>query len=167
MQQYEADVDRVWSKFTRKKLLLSALVNMIINTCSPYFNFRDIDAVYLFNGQYCFARFILPMAFILPFMVTVDMLKKSIALARQSGAGSMFPGKRSKYMFIFRIAGINGAATLTVMLVCMLCIRLSLPANRHFDGRMLAFLMGSLAGILGMFFTFLAIRRVRRLMISC
>jgi hypothetical protein len=161
MQQYNA----VWRKFTRKNLLLSTLINLIFNAGYPYFNFQDINAVCLFHGQHCFARFILPMAFLLPFGVTFDMLRKSMAIAKQERASIMLPANSSKYGFIFRIAGINGTATLAAILLLMFCVHLSLPENYHFDGRLLSVVMGALGAGLALFFTFFSIRKVRGLLV--
>ncbi|SEB10063.1 hypothetical protein [Pedobacter hartonius] len=166
MQQYDGQEPAVWRKFARKNLLLSTLVNLLFNTCYPYFNFQDLRAVCLFHGSYCFARFILPMAFLLPFMITFDMMKKSMAVAEQCGNDMMFPGRSSKYKFIFRIAGINGMGTLVFILLVMLCVDISLPENYRFDGRLLSVLMGSLAAILAMYFTLYSIKKVRELLWS-
>jgi len=165
MQQYD-EQDAVWKKFTRKNLFLCTLINLVLNTWRPYSNYQNSNAVRLFHGQYCFARFVLPMAFLLPFIITFDMLKKSMAIAERGGNDLMFPARSSKYRFIFRVAAINGTTTLVAILLFMLCVDVSLPESYCFDGRLLSILMGSLAGILAMFFTLYAIKKVRRLLWS-
>lgn len=161
LQQYKKEDDVVWRKFIRVNLLKSTLINLIFNTLYPYFNIKNLDTVYLFDGKYCFARFLLPMVFLLPFMITFDMLKKSIAIAEQENAGFTLPANSRKYKFIFRIAGINGGVTLFVTLSVMLCVHLNLPKNYYFDGRLLSVLMGILAGLLAMLFTLWPIQKIR------
>lgn len=163
MQRFNQEEYETWRRFTRKNLLLSALVNLVFNTCYPYFNFRDLNAVSLFHGNFCYARFILPMAFLLPLLITFDIMKKAMTLAEERGEVLVLPADSSKYKLIFRAAAVNGTVTLTAVVCCMLAVHLSLPENYLFDGRLLSVLMGSLAGILAMYFTFGAIRKVRSL----
>ena len=155
--------DDLWRSFIRRNLLKSMLINLIFNTCYPYFNIKNPDAVSLFRGEYCFARFILPMAFLLPFMITFDMLKKSISVAELGEAGFELPAKLSKYRFIFKIAGINGGITLSMMLFCMLLTEFCMPETYYFDGRVLSVFMGVAAALLSVIFTLGPVRLVRKM----
>lgn len=153
----------LWRSFIRINLFKSMLINLIFNTCYPYFNIKNPAAVSLFKGESCFARFILPMAFLLPFMITFDMLKKSISVASQGEAGFELPADFSKYRFIFRIAGINGGITLFVILVLMLVLEWCIPETYYFDGRMLSVFMGIAAALLSVVFTLGPIRIIRKM----
>lgn len=156
----------LWKSFIRKNMLKSILINLIFNTCYPYFNIKNPDAVTLFRGDYCFARFILPMAFLLPFMMTFDMLKKSISIAAQGEAGFVPPANFRKYRYIFRCASINGSITLSVILLFMLALEICIPESYYFDGRLLSFFMGISAAMLSVVFTLGPIRMVRKMSIK-
>ena len=155
--------DELWKSFIRKNLLKSILINLIFNTFYPYFNIKNPDAVALFSGDYCFARFILPMAFLLPFMMTFDMLKKSISIASLGETGFVPPANFSKYKYIFKSASINGAITLAVILFLMLLLEFYIPESYYFDGRLLSVFMGISAAMLSVVFTLGPIRMVRKM----
>lgn len=155
--------NELWKNFIRKNMLKSILINLIFNTCYPYFNIKNPDAVALFRGDYCFARFILPMAFLLPFMMTFDMLKKSFSIAALAEAGFVPPANFSKYKYIFRYASINGSITLLIILLLMLLLEFFIPESYYFDGRLLSVFMGISAALLSIVFTLWPIRMVRKM----
>jgi hypothetical protein len=152
--------DPVFRRFFQKKLLLYIVPNVFFNTCVPYFTFKNMDAVYLFQGELCFARFLLPMAFFLPFMITFDILKKTAVLARQGKIHLMLPHEINANKFFFRMAGINGGITLAVVLLVSLLAQFFTPSGYGFDGTSLSILMGLLAGMLTIVFTILPLMRV-------
>jgi len=155
--------NELWKSFIRKNMLKSILINLIFNTCYPYFNIRNPAAVSLFSGEYCFARFILPMAFLLPFMMTFDMLKKSISIAALGEEGFVPPANFRKYRFILRIAGINGGITLSATLLFMLILQYYIPNSYYFNGRLLSVFMGITAAMLSVIFTLGPIKVVRKM----
>ncbi|WP_158795367.1 hypothetical protein [Pedobacter sp. L105] len=152
---------QIWKRFIRKNLLSYCVPNVFFNTCIPYFSFKDPNAVHLFKGEYCLARFLLPMALLLPFIITFDILKKTIALSEQGGINFMLPDHFTKNKFIFKMATINGLSTLLVILSTMLCLHLSLPENYSFNGKVVAALSGTLAALMSVIFTFWPIKKIR------
>jgi len=145
-------------KFTRKQLLIAILSNAILNGIMPYANFEDKHAVHLFQGAQPLARFILPMAAFLPFFITLDILKKTIALV-----GFEFPPHLSKNKFLYKTAGINATITLSIVLCFMLGLHASLPDNYTFDGTVLAIVSGLLGGTMAVIFVLQPINKVKKL----
>lgn len=155
--------DLILKRFVQKKLLLYIVPNVIFNTVIPYLSLRNLGPVYLFQGEYCVARFLLPMALFLPFIITFDMLKKTILLSEEGKAGFVLPEDFRKNRFIFKMAGQNGFASLIVLLLTMLCVHLNVPEGYGFDAASLSLTLGAIAGVLTIIFTLLPIKKVRGL----
>lgn len=163
MHKDKINESRLWRRFIQKNLLYYIVPNVVLNSCIPYFSFKDPNAVYLFQGEYCFARFLLPMALFLPFVITFDILKKTIAFSEKADTGLVLPAEFMKNKFMFRMAGINGGITLMIILVSMLAVQLNLPENYSFDGTVLAVFLGVLAGMLSLIFTLWPLQRLKKL----
>jgi hypothetical protein len=153
----------IFRKLVQRNLLYYVITNIIFNSCFPYFYFKDQNSVHLFQGEYCFARFLLPMSLFLPFIITFDILKKAIALSEAGKAGFILPDNFIKNKFMFKIAGINGCLTLFVVLIIMLAVHFNLPKNYGFNGTLLSVLLGSFAGVLSVVFTLWPVRKVTNL----
>jgi len=134
--------------------------NVFFNTCVPYFTFKNMEAVYLFRGEFCFARFLLPMAFFLPFIITFDILKKTAALAGQGKTSLVLPADINAGKFLFRMAFINGGITLAFVFLVSLFVQLCIPSGQGFNGTILSVLMGLLAGVLTIVFACIPLRKV-------
>lgn len=134
--------------------------NVFFNTCVPYFTFKNMEMVYLFQGEPCFARFLLPMAFFLPFIITFDILKKTADLAGQGKTSLVLPVEINAGKFLFRMAFINGAIALAFVFLVSLFVQLCIPSGHGFNGTFLSILMGLLAGVLTIVFAFIPLRKV-------
>ena len=136
---------------------------MFFNSLIPYLSFKDPNAVYLFHGEFCLARFLLPMALLLPFIITFDVIKRSMTMAAQGKLELDFPEGFLKNRFMFRMAGINGLLSLAVVLLAMLIVHLNLPAAYTFEGKRLAVVLGVIAGTLTLIFTILPVQRLKKM----
>ncbi|MVT11139.1 hypothetical protein [Chitinophaga tropicalis] len=150
-------------KFTQKQVLIYAITNLVINGLVPYYGFDDLNNVYLFRGEHPLARFLLPMSLLLPFFITLDILKKTIALLEGEYISEQLSSKTLKIRFMLKTAGVNAIFTLSITLAAMLGIHVSLPENYSFNGTMLAVLSGLLAGGMAIFFTLQPIQKVKKL----
>lgn len=153
----------IFRKFVQRNLLYYVITNIIFNSCFPYFYFKDQNAVHLFQGEYCFARFLLPMSLFLPFIITFDILKKTIAFSETGKAGFILPDNFTKNKFMFKMAGINGGLTLFIAFLTILGLHFNLPENYSFDGTLLSILLGSFAGVLSVIFTLSSVRKIMKL----
>ena len=155
--------DPLLRKFTKKQLLISIISNVIINGIVPWYNFEDKHAVHLFRGAQPLARYILPMAVFLPFFITLDILRKTIALLEGNNAGLLFPPHLPKNKFLFKTSAINATITLSIILCLMLGLHISLPDNYTFDGTVLAIVSGLLGGAMAVIFVLQPINKVKKL----
>jgi hypothetical protein len=119
-----------------------------------------MNTVYLFHGKYCFARFLLPMALLLPFIITYDILKRIVVFSQRDDTILELPDHFTKNKFMFTMAAINGVATLIVFLTIMLCVQINIPDHYGFNGTVLSVLLGIIAGILSMIFALLPIKKI-------
>ncbi|RQO75107.1 hypothetical protein DBR43_06975 [Pedobacter sp. KBW06] len=158
--------DAILKKFVQKKLLLYIVPNVIFNTVIPYLTLRNLGPVYLFQGEYCFARFLLPMALFLPFIITFDMLRKTIILSEEGKAGFVLPDNFTKNRFMFKMAGVNGAASVTVMFLATFFVQLTVPEGYGFDAVILSLILGAVAGTLTIISTLWPVKKVKELSIA-
>ena len=152
--------DLVFRKFFRKKLLSYIVPNVFFNTCVPYFSFKNMESVYLFQGELCFARFLLPMAFFLPFVITFDILKKTAVLAGAGKTSLVLPVEINANKFLFKKAFINGGISLAFAFLVSLFVQICIPGRYGFNGTFLSVLMGLLAGVLTIVFAFIPLKTV-------
>ncbi len=120
--------------------------NLAVNMLVPYLNFEDPSAVYLFHGNQCVARFALPMILLVPFLISIDILKKIVEAAEKGKAAFDLPAGFRKYPFI-----LETAIRHTLMVATPLAaIVVMLPAKRPYGGEIAAFVLGvAAAGIAG------------------
>lgn len=163
MLEEEKGDNTVLRRLIQRNLLLYLIPNVLFNTVIPYFSFKDLSAVQLFQGEYCVARFLLPMALLLPFIITFDILKKTIALSEEGKAGFVLPDNFIKNRFMFKMAGINGAVTSALTLCFMLLAQLMVPENYSFNGKVFSIVIGLLAGIFSVVFTLWPVKKIKGL----
>ena len=154
--------NKAFLRLVQRNLLFYLLTNVFFNTVVPYFSFKDTGTVYLFEGEYCFARFLLPMALLLPFIITFDILKKTSVLYASGRVGPALPEKVTRYPFMFKAAGVNGGFTLVASLMLMLVLHFNLPEGYGFNGTSLAVFLGCFAGLLSVVFTGAALLALRK-----
>ncbi len=155
----------VFRKFVQKRLLIYVVPNLFFNTLIPYLTLRNLGPVYLFQGEYCMARFLLPMALFLPFIITYDILKKTIVLSEEGKAGFVLPDDLAKNKFMFTMAGINGAISFSVNILVMGLVQLNVPEGYGFNATMSSLVIGLVAGVLTVLSTLCPIKKVKAL--SC
>ena len=150
-----------WKKFARKNLLLHLIPNTVLNTIVPYFAFKAQNSVHLFSGEQNLARFLLPMSLLLPFMITLDILKKIKLLQNSGSINYKVDEKISGYPFILKKAGLNSLYSIAVVFTIMLVLHFSFPKNHDFGITPSAVCAGLLAGLYSITFFYLAIRRFK------
>ncbi|GAA4200879.1 hypothetical protein GCM10022289_13370 [Pedobacter jeongneungensis] len=150
-----------WKKFVRKNLLIHLIPNMVLNTIIPYFAFKAQNSVHLFSGEQNLARFLLPMSLLLPFMITLDILKKIKELQHTGAIYYKENVKISGYPFILKKAGLNGLYSILIVFTLMLTLHFSFPPNHDFGVTLSAICAGLLAGLYSITFFYLAIRKFK------
>jgi hypothetical protein len=149
-------------RFLRKKLLYYIIPNIFFNTLIAYASFAKLGYAYLFAGEQSLARLLLPMSLFIPFIITFDILKKTILLSEQGAIDLVVDDNLNKNKFIFQMATIHGLCVLLFVLALMFGVQLSLPEHYSFNGTPLAVLDGLLAGLYSIIFTYLPIKKLKK-----
>lgn len=102
------------------------------------------------------------MSFLLPFIITFDILKRTMVLAEQEDVNIILSNNFCKNKFMFQIAIINGLCTVLAVFAIMLVVNLLLPQHDHFKVIPLTILDSSLAGIYSILFTLLPIKKLKK-----
>jgi hypothetical protein len=151
-------------RFAQKKLLQYIIPNIFFNTIIAYASFAKLGYTHLFEGQQSLARLTLPMSLFLPFILTLDILKKTILAVEQGALDLSISDDLNKNKFAMQTAIINGVSTLLIVVAVMLIAQLSLPAHYKLNGPIMAYIDGSLAAAYSIIFTYFPIRKLRKYM---
>jgi len=151
-------------RFAQKKLLQYIIPNIFFNTIIAYASFAKLGYTHLFEGEQSLARLTLPMSLFLPFILTLDILKKTILAVEQGALDLAISDDLNKNRFAMQTAIINGVGTLLLVLAVMFIAQLSLPAHYKFNGPVMAYLDGTLAAVYSIVFTYFPIRKLKKYM---
>jgi hypothetical protein len=149
-------------RFLRKKLLHYIIPNIFLNMLIAYASFSKLGYACLFSGEQSLARLLLPMSLFLPFIITFDILKKTMLLSEQGSIDLVLNENLNKNKFIFQMAAINGICVVLLILAIMFIVKLNLPGHYSFNGNRLVILDGFLAGLYSVIFTYLPIKKLKK-----
>jgi hypothetical protein len=144
-------------RFILKNLLRNLVLNICFNGILPYSSLKNFNSVHLFQGPYCIARFLLPMALLLPFFITLDTLKRLNDLLVNS-ADFVMPDKFISKKAMLKTSGIYSLLIGIIVFAAMLFLQMALPANYGYSGSMVCFFLGLSASIMSVVFTLLPVR---------
>jgi hypothetical protein len=102
------------------------------------------------------------MALFLPFIITLDIIKRTIQATEQDTLDLVLDESLIKNKFMLQMSIINGLSAFLLVLVVMLGAQLTLPAHYKLDATIMALLDGLLAAILSIIFTYLPIRKLKK-----
>ncbi len=143
---------KTWKRFVVKNVLIYTVTNVFFNSVVPYCSFEDPGAVSLFRGTYCIARFLLPLAFFIPLLVTIDTSNKIQVLFRKNVAGFILPAHFRFKSFLWRQSLLNAGLTFLLTLCVMLSLQQLMPVAYTYNGFGTSILMGIYAGAVALFF---------------
>jgi hypothetical protein len=162
MPEIKAQRKTTLKHFVRKKMCYAVITNILFNTGFAYLCFHNFSAIHLFEGSQNMARLMLPMSFLLPFMLTFDMLKKTMLHIEQGTIDIVLNEELNKNRFIFQMATINGFCTLLPVFVLMVGLQFSLPEHYNFNVLALSVVDGLIAGLYSVIFTYLPIKKLKK-----
>ncbi|WP_040679933.1 hypothetical protein [Niabella aurantiaca] len=148
---------RIWKRFLVRNAVIYACTNICFNSMIPYFSFEQPAAVHLFKGAYSIARFLLPLAFIIPLLTTIDTCNKMRALFQKRATCFSFPEGFRYNRFLLKQSLLNGSLTFGLTFVVMTALLLAMPEGYTYNGLGASILMGIYAGALALYFMMRAI----------
>jgi len=149
-------------RFVLKRLPYYIVPNIVFNTVIAYASFNKLGYTCLFEGEQSVARLTLPMALFLPFIITLDIIKRTIQATEQGTLDLVLDGSLIKNKFMLQMSIINGLSTFILVLIVMLGAQLTLPAHYKLNATIMACLDGLLAAILSVVFTYQPIRKLKK-----
>jgi hypothetical protein len=149
-------------RFVKNKMWYYLITNIIFNTAFAYFCFYKFNGIHLFEGSQNMARLMLPMSFLLPFMLTFDTLKKTMLAVDQGAIDIALSQDLNRNKLIFQLGAIHGICTLLPVFAIMLALHFSLPAHYSFDVLTLSIVDGLVAGLYSIIFTYLSIKKLKK-----
>ncbi|BAV04116.1 condensation domain protein [Filimonas lacunae] len=156
-------VREMWmQRFVQRNMAWYFLTNVLVNWGVAYYGFDNRNAVHLFRGEHSFARFLLPMALLLPFCISWDITRKSILFFERQDKVLLYSTPGMQNRFTLKLAAKNGGITFALVTVVASCLYLFVPSDYTFNGTLLSIVQGMLAGLLAVLFTRYCIRYVER-----
>jgi len=149
--------------FIRKKFFWYIIPNLLLNSIIPYFSFKNPAAVSLFNGEFCFARFVLPMALFIPFAITVDFLKKLTEFMRTINLNDLLNSETVNMRQFLRFGLYNGLITFLIAFSLLFIAYELTPTGFTYNGLLLAGINGIASSFMAVYFVFWSLRKLDEL----
>lgn len=149
------------NRFLRKRMIYYVLPNVFFNFIIAYASFKELGYTHFFAGTQCLARLTLPMAIFLPVVLTIDIIKRVTDASEQGAIEFMVDEKLNIKKLMTKLSILHGVITGLLVLCFLLLGQLSLSKYHKLDATSMAIVVGILAGLLSVLFTYLPIRKLR------
>ncbi|MEN0055712.1 MAG: hypothetical protein AAGC65_18685 [Mucilaginibacter sp.] len=149
-------------QFTRKKLLVAILLNVIFNPIFCYFNFIQDKVLYLIEGYHSLGKMMLAMAAFIPFMITFDILWNARQMSQKGEIDFVLDEYFEKNKSIFKLCGINSLYTWLCAFAVIMILHVSLPDQYQFNSIKMAVVCGIIAGVYTIIFTLVSVRQLKK-----
>jgi len=148
--------------FLCKNMLIYLAPNVLFNALIPYLVFKEQGSVQLLNGEQNLARFLLPMSLLLPFMLTFDILKKTIEAGIKRRFDLVIEESFPKNKYIFRMAGKHAIATFLIVVAGIAALYFLMPDGHRYNIVFSSVMIGILAGFYSLFFPIVSVNKLKR-----
>jgi len=149
------------NRFLRKRMLIYLLPNVVFNFIIAYASFNELGYTHFFACTQSLARLTLPMAIFLPVVLTIDIIKRVTDAAHQKAIEFEMDNQLNLKKLMTKLSILNGLITGSFVLSSLVFAQFILSKYYKLDPTAMAVLVGSLAGILSVLFTYLPIRKLK------
>ncbi len=146
------------NRFLRKRMLIYVLPNVFFNFIIAYASFNELGYTHFFACTQSLARLTLPMAIFLPVVLTIDIIKRVADAANQRAIEFEVDDELNLKKLMTKWSILHGFITGSFVLSCLLFAQFILSKYYKLDPTAMAVLVGTLAGVLSVLFTYLPIR---------
>lgn len=150
------------NRFLRKRMIIYVLPNVFFNFIIAYASFNELGYTHFFEGTQCLARLTLPMAIFLPAVLTIDIIKRVTDAANQNAIEFTVDDQLNLKKLMTKLSILHGLITGSLVLVSLLFAQYILSKFYKLDAAAMAILVGVLAGLLSVLFTYLPIMKLKR-----
>lgn len=160
---------KIKKKTTLKRFLIMrtiyyVLPNVFFNFIIAYASFQELGYTHFFSGTQNLARLTLPMAIFLPVILTIDIIKRVTVAAEEGTIEFMVDDKLNTKRLMTKFSILHGVISGLLVLSLLIFAQFSLSTNYRLDATAMAILVGLLAGLLSVLFTYLPIRKLKKYM---
>lgn len=145
------------NRFLRKRMFIYVLPNVFFNFIIAYASFNELGYTHFFAGTQCLARLTLPMAIFLPVVLTIDILKRVTDAADQEAIEFRVDDQLNLKRLMTKLSIVHGVITGLLVLLFLIFGQFSLSKQYKLDATAMAIVVGILAGVLSVLFTYLPV----------
>ncbi len=138
--------------FLLKKAVLNFGINIVFNSVIQYYSLINYAKLHIYEGEQSIVRVFVPLAFFLPFFVTLDVVKYIYKMADKGKLPVKFKKNFKLLHYACKIGLYNGLLILIVTLILLLLIFLN--DHLYFEKNIVLIIQVTLSGILAIFFTY-------------
>ncbi|ASK30025.1 hypothetical protein CEY12_07840 [Chryseobacterium sp. T16E-39] len=149
-------------RFLTKRMLYYVLPNMFLNFIIAYASFRDLGYTHFFAGTQNLARLTLPMATLLPVVLTIDIIKRVTVAADEGTIEFVVDEQLNIKKLMTRLSIWSGLITGLLVLSMLFFAQYNFSKYYKLNATAMAILVGVLAGLLSALFTYLPIRKLKK-----
>jgi len=150
------------NRFLRKRMIIYALPNVIFNFVIAYASFNELGYTHFFACTQSLARLTLPMAIFLPVVLTIDIIKRVTDAAGQEAIEFKIDDQLNVKKAMTRLSILHGVVTGLFVLSMLILGQFNLSEYYPLNATAMAILVGVLAGLLSVLFTYLPIWKLRK-----
>ncbi|MCS3532929.1 TLP20 family protein [Chryseobacterium sp. JUb7] len=143
-------------------MIIYVLPNVFFNFIIAYASFNELGYTHFFEGTQCLARLTLPMAIFLPVVLTIDIIKRVTDAASQNAIEFTVDDQLNLKKLMTKLSILHGLITGSLVLISLLFAQYILSEFYKLDAAAMAVLVGVLAGLLSVLFTYLPIMKLKR-----
>lgn len=150
------------NRFLRKRMIIYVLPNVFFNFIIAYASFNELGYTHFFEGTQCLARLTLPMAIFLPVVLTIDIIKRVNDAASQNAIEFAVDDQLNLKKLMTKLSILHGLTTGLFVLSSLLFAQFILSEFYKLNATAMAILVGILAGLLSVLFTYLPIFKLKK-----
>lgn len=149
------------NRFLRKRMLIYVIPNVFFNFIIAYASFNELGYTHFFACTQSLARLTLPMAIFLPVVLTIDIIKRVTDAANQKAIEFEVDEQLNLKKLLTKLSILHGLISGSLVLSSLLFAQFILSKYYKLDPTAMAILVGTLAGILSVLFTYLPVKILR------
>lgn len=150
------------NRFLRKRMIIYVLPNVFFNFIIAYASFNELGYTHFFAGNQCLARLTLPMAIFLPVVLTIDIIKRVTDAAEQNAIEFAVDDQLNLKKLMTKLSILHGLITGSLVFLSLMFAQFILSEYYKLDATAMAVLVGILAGLLSVLFTYLPVWKLRK-----
>lgn len=150
------------NRFLRKRMIIYVLPNVFFNFIIAYASFNELGYTHFFACTQSLARLTLPMAIFLPVVLTIDIIKRVTDAAGQEAIEFKVDDQLNIKKLMTKLSILHGIVTGLFVFSMLMLGQFNLSKYYKLNATAMAILVGGLAGLLSVMFTYLPVRRLRK-----